>query len=86
MLDLIQSETLVEEAQAYFDDVQTAEEQYVPFIGPDDPPAIEKNADIMEEFRPQLEALYYDPSRFETYLDQLGIDYPQLEPGTIQRR
>lgn len=86
MLDLIQSETLVEEAQAYFDDVQTADEQYVPFIGPDDPPAIEKNADIMEEFRPQLEALYYDPSRFETYLDQLGIDYPQLEPGTIQRR
>ncbi len=85
MLDLVQSETLLEEAQAYFDDVQTAEEEYIPFIGQDDPPAIEKNADIMEEFRPQLEALYYDPSRYDTYLEQLGIDYPQLEPTTIQR-
>lgn len=85
MLDLVQSETLLQEAQAYFDDVQTAEEEYVPFIGQDDPPAIEKNADIMEEFRPQLEDLYYDPSQYDTYLEQLGIDYPQLEPTTIQR-
>lgn len=85
VLDLLQSETLVDEAQSYFDDVQTAEETYEPFIGPDDPPAIEKNAGIMEEFRPQLEALYYDPSRFDTYLEQLGIDYPQLEETSIQR-
>jgi aminobenzoyl-glutamate utilization protein B len=72
MLDLIQSDTLVDEAQSYFEDVQTAEETYVPFIGPDDPPAIEKNTDIMDEFRPQLEELYYDPSSYDTYLDQLG--------------
>lgn len=85
MLDLIQSDTLVDEAQAYFEDVQTAEETYVPFIGPDDPPAIEKNTDIMDEFRPLLEELYYDPSSYDTYLEQLGIDYPQLEPDTIQR-
>ncbi len=85
MLDLVQSETLVEEAQAYFDDVQTAEETYVPFIGPDDPPAIEKNSDIMDEFRPLLEELYYDPEQYDTYLDQLGIDYPQLQENSIQR-
>ncbi|MCY4356274.1 MAG: amidohydrolase [Gammaproteobacteria bacterium] len=85
MLDLLQNDTLIDEAQAYFDDVQTADESYQSFIGPDDPPAIEKNLEIMNEFRPQLEALYYDPSRYNTYLEQLGIDYPQLEETTIQR-
>lgn len=85
MLDMLLSDTLLDEAQAYFDEVQTAEETYTPFIGPDDPPAIDKNSDIMDEFRPQLEALYYDPDAYDTYLDQLGIDYPQLEPDAIRR-
>ena len=85
MLDLFQNETLVNEAQMYFDDVQTAEDQYEAFIGPDDPPAIEKNRDTMARYRPLLEELYYDPTRFNTYLEQLGIDYPQLETDVIQR-
>ena len=85
MLDLVSNDTLVEEAQNYFDDVQTAEEQYRPFISPDDPPAIDKNQDIMAKFKPMLEELYYDADRFETYLDQLGIDYPQLTPTEIRR-
>ena len=85
MLDLFQNETLVNEAQMYFGDVQTAEEQYEAFIGPDDPPAIEKNRDTMAQYRPLLEELYYDPTRFNTYLEQLGIDYPQLETDVIQR-
>lgn len=84
VLDLLQNDILVEEARNYFEDVQTAEEQYESFIGPDDPPAIEKNTDIMAEFRPLLEEMYYDPDRFDTYLDQLGIDYPQLQADTIQ--
>ena len=66
MLDLVQSDTLVNEAHSYFDDVQTADEEYQPFIGPEDPPAIEKNEDIMAEFRPLLQDLYYDPSRYDT--------------------
>ena len=85
MLDLISNDILVEEAQNYFDDVQTADEQYRPFISPDDPPAIDKNEDIMTKFKPMLEELYYDADRFETYLDQLGIDYPQLTPTEIRR-
>jgi len=86
MLDLIQNESLLEEARIYFEDVQTAEVQYVPFIGPDDAPAIEKNAEIMALYKSRLEALYYDPARFDNYLEQLGIDYPQLEPTLIQRQ
>ena len=50
----------------------------MPFIGPDDPPAIEKNAATMAAYRDRLKALYYDPSKYDTYLDQLGIAYPQL--------
>jgi len=85
MLDLVQDESLVDDAWDYFTDVQTAEHQYTPFIDSDDPPAIEKNAEIMAEFKEQLEQLYYNPARYDTYLEQLGVDYPQLEPTLIQR-
>lgn len=84
MLDLFLNDSLIDEAQNYFDDVQTAEEQYLPFIGPDDQPAIEKNTDIMAQYRPLLEEFYFDSSRYDTYLEQLGIEYPQLEPSGIQ--
>ena len=33
----------------------------------------------MAEFKERLSALYYDPSRYRTYLEQLGVEYPQLE-------
>jgi len=78
MLDLIQDKSLVDSAWKYFREVQTAEEVYAPFISNDDPPAIEKNAATMAEFKDRLEAFYYDPSKYDTYLEQLGIDYPQL--------
>lgn len=54
----------------------------MPLITEADLPAIEKNAEIMEQYRERLREFYYDPSRFETYLEQLGIVYPQLaRPG-----
>jgi aminobenzoyl-glutamate utilization protein B len=79
MLDLIQDESLVDNAWKYFREEQTANETYVPFISGDDNPAIEKNVAIMTEFKPQLEKYYYDPSKYDTYLEQLGIEYPELE-------
>lgn len=78
MLDLVQNEELVADAWSYFNDVQTAEHTYTPFISEDDDPAIEKNAEIMDRYKERLREFYYDPSKYETYLDQLGIDYPQL--------
>jgi aminobenzoyl-glutamate utilization protein B len=33
----------------------------------------------MDSYRVRMRELYYDPSRYESYLEQLGIDYPQLE-------
>ena len=78
MIDLLTDSALVEDSWTYFREVQTVDEQYEPFISPTDMPAIEKNAEIMAEFKERLEALYYDPSQYDTYLEQLGIDYPQL--------
>jgi aminobenzoyl-glutamate utilization protein B len=82
MLDLLQGPALVEDAWRYFREEQTAEETYVPFITEDDLPATEKNAGIMAQYRERLREFYYDPSQFATYLEQLGIEYPQLtRPG-----
>ena len=83
MLDLVQDESLVEGAWKYFREEQTPNETYVPFISDTDEPAIEKNTGIMSEYRERLKEYYYDPSKYDTYLEQLGIDYPQLsDPDT----
>ena len=44
----------------------------------DDPPPTHLNKEIMDMYRPLLEQYYYDETRFETYLEQLGIVYPTL--------
>lgn len=79
MIDLLQQPELVDDAWRYFRDEQSAGETYQSFLGADDPPPIEKNTEIMNQYRNELRKYYYDPSRYETYLEQLGIDYPQLE-------
>jgi aminobenzoyl-glutamate utilization protein B len=33
----------------------------------------------MERLRPKMRPFYYDPKKHKTYLDQLGIKYPNLE-------
>jgi aminobenzoyl-glutamate utilization protein B len=43
---------------------------------PEDKPAIWLNTDIMAKYRPEMRKYYYDPSRYKSYLDQLGIKYP----------
>ncbi len=73
---------VVDEAWTYFRDVQTAETEYVPFISEDDPPPTDLNKDIMDRFRPEMRKFYYDETRYDTYLEQLGITYPTLKPKT----
>jgi len=78
MLDLLQSKELRDDAWQYFREVQIVDEQYTPFISEDDAPAIEKNLETMARYKDRLKELYYDPQKYDTYLEQLGIDYPQL--------
>jgi aminobenzoyl-glutamate utilization protein B len=83
LLDLFLTPTLVSDAWSYFRDVQTKDVKYQPFIRVADKPAIDLNADVMNRFRPELKKLYYDPSKFSTYLEQLGITYPTVRtPST----
>ena len=81
-LDFLLDPERVEAAQNYFNDVQTKDIQYTPLIRDGDEPAVYLNETIMDEFRDEMKEFYYDPSRFDTYLEQLGIDYPTVrEPN-----
>ncbi|MFZ4428513.1 MAG: amidohydrolase [Saprospiraceae bacterium] len=81
LLDLFLKPTLVEDAWTYFRTEQGMKQQYVPMVNPSDKPAVYLNLDIMGEFRPKLEAFYYDETKYDSYLQQLGISYPTLEKG-----
>jgi aminobenzoyl-glutamate utilization protein B len=78
-IDFLLSPDLVKQAWDYFNTVQTKDIKYAPLIGPDDQPAIELNKEKMEKFAPQLKKYYYDPTRYKTYLEQLGIQYPTVK-------
>jgi aminobenzoyl-glutamate utilization protein B len=78
MLDLILRPQLVEQAWAYFREVQTKDTKYTAFIGPEDKPAINLNQKTMDRYRPEMKKYYFDPGRYKTYLDQLGIKYPTV--------
>jgi aminobenzoyl-glutamate utilization protein B len=76
-LDLLLDPKLRQAAKTYFTDVQTKDQKYRPMIGTDKPP-VTINADTMARFRPEMRKFYYDPKRYPTYLDQLGIKFPTL--------
>ena len=76
VIDLLTRPELVTQAWDYFRNVQTKDRKYVPLIRPEDTPAIWLNKERMEKYRPEMKKYYYDPSKYKTYLDQLGIKYP----------
>jgi aminobenzoyl-glutamate utilization protein B len=78
MVDLLTNPELVKESWDYFRSVQTKDEQYRPLMSPEDQPATWLNRDIMAKYREPMRKFYYDPARFSTYLDQLGIQYPTV--------
>ena len=76
MLDILLHPELVDKAWDYFKNVQNKEMHYTTFLRPGDQPAIWLNQKTMEQYRPRMKALYYDPSKYDNYLQQLGIKYP----------
>lgn len=78
LLDMLLKPELLPQAKAYFTDEQTKETKYIPLISSKEIPAVYLNRKIMTEFKPKLEKFYYDPAKYKTYLDQLGIKYPTL--------
>jgi len=79
VIDLLVKPALIEQAWDYFRTVQTKEVKYEPLIRPQDKPAIDLNKAVMERYRPELKKYYYDPARYKTYLEQLGISYPTVK-------
>ena len=78
MLDLLSIPQITVDAKDYFDNVQTKEMKYKSFLSPTDQPPIWLNAEIMAKYRPAMQKFYYDPKKFKTYLEQLGITYPTV--------
>lgn len=76
LLDLLLTPALVDSAWHYFREVQTKDQQYVPLLRPEDTPAVELNREIMARYRERMKPFYYDPAKYGTYLEQLGVVYP----------
>jgi aminobenzoyl-glutamate utilization protein B len=81
-LDFLLRPELVAQAWDYFRNVQIKDVHYESFLAPTDQPAVQLNKEKMEQFAPELRKYYYDPSRFKSYLEQLGITYPTVKPAT----
>jgi aminobenzoyl-glutamate utilization protein B len=79
MIDLLTKPALVQAAWDYFRNVQTKDTKYEPLIRPQDRPAIEMNKSTMDKYRPEMRKYYYDPAKYKTYLEQLGIQYPTVK-------
>ena len=83
LLDLFLRPEIVEDAWTYFNDVQLEEQDYIPFISETDEPAIFLNAELMERWRPLMRPFYYDETRFDSYMEQLGIEYPTVRDKPV---
>ncbi|MFN7916519.1 MAG: amidohydrolase [Vicinamibacterales bacterium] len=80
VVDLLTRPDLLKASRDYFTDIQKAPVKYKPLLRPDDKPAIWLNKDQMDRYRPQLQKFYYDPAKYKSYLEQLGIQYPPPMP------
>ncbi|MBK5277647.1 MAG: amidohydrolase [Bacteroidia bacterium] len=80
LIDLFLKPELIASAWDYYKNEQTKDIQYTPLIGPKDNPAIFLNKEIMGKFKPELSKYYYNPVKYKTYMEQLGITYPTVRP------
>lgn len=78
LIDLMTTPAILAQAKDYFSNVQTKKQQYIPFINAKDSPPIYLNKEIMEKHREKMKPFYYDPTKYNSYLEQLGISYPTL--------
>jgi aminobenzoyl-glutamate utilization protein B len=78
IVDLLMRPELVQQAWDYFRNVQTKDQKYVPFITDKDQPALWLNQKIVDQYRGEMKKYYFDPTKYKTYLEQLGIKYPTV--------
>src|SRR5215510_7321349 len=78
MVDLLMRPDLIQSAKTYFTDVQLKKEKPLQLLADTDEPQVQINRDTMARFRPEMRKFYYDASKYDTYLDQLGVKFPTL--------
>ncbi len=78
LLDAIMRPDVIAQAREYFEKVQNKDRKYTSLIRQQDKPATHLNKAIMDRYRPEMKKYYYDPSKYKTYLEQLGIKYPTV--------
>ena len=82
VIDFLTKPEKLDEAKDYFNNVQSKEDFYRPMISEKDPPPFYLNTEKMEKYRDQMEKFYFDETKYDTYLEQLGVDYPEINrPG-----
>jgi len=79
LIDIFTTPKIIDSAKAYFTNVQTKDVKYKPFISANDPAPTYLNNETMAKYREEMKKYYYDPAKYKTYLEQLGIVYPTLE-------
>ena len=79
VLDLMTTPKLVTDAKEFFTNVENKDMHYVSMLSPGDEPAIHRNDELMEKYRPLMEPFYYNAAKYPTYLDQLGVKYPPAD-------
>jgi aminobenzoyl-glutamate utilization protein B len=85
VLDLMTDPDLLVQARNYFDTDQQKYDHYDPMLTAGDVPAIHLNDDLMAKMRPLMQPYYYDSRKYGSYLDQLGIKYPDPPTGGIRK-
>jgi aminobenzoyl-glutamate utilization protein B len=78
LVDLLLKPEVITASWEYFNNVQTKSQKYEPLIRAQDQPAIELNREIMAKYREQMRKYYFDPTKYKTLLEQLGIQYPTV--------
>ena len=86
MINLLTRPDVLAQARESYEKVQTKDRKYTPLLRPQDQPAIHLNKGIMDRYRPEMRKFYYDPAKYPTYLDQLGISYPTVRGATTTQQ
>ena len=78
LIDLFTNPQILSDAKDYFKTVQTKDVHYIPFITEKDNAPIFLNKEKMDTYRSEMKKFYYNPVKYKTYMEQLGISYPTL--------
>ena len=79
LIDLFTNPQILSDAKEYFKNVQTKDVHYIPFITEKDNAPIFLNKEKMDTYRSEMKKFYYNPVKYKTYMEQLGISYPTLK-------